>query len=46
MVQINNFSIINLLIDGSLYQYLGTVLPKGPLWCNADSLLYKDGLFD
>ena len=28
------------------YQCLGTVLPKGPLWCNADSLLYEDGLFD
>ena len=28
------------------YQRSSSVLPKGPLWCNADSLLYEDGLFD
>ena len=31
---------------GYLYQCSSTVLPKGPLWCNTDSLLYEDGLFD
>ena len=25
---------------------INSILPKGPLWCNADSLLYEDGLFD
>ena len=28
------------------YQCSSTVLPKGPLCCNADSLLHEDGLFD
>ena len=28
------------------YQCSGKVLPKGPIWCNAESLLYEDGLFD
>ena len=28
------------------YHCLGIVLPKGPLWCNADSLFIQDGLFD
>ena len=28
------------------YQCSSTVLPKGPLFCNAYSLLYEEGLFD
>ena len=34
--------------NGILY-YLhcsSTVLPKGPFWCNTDSLLYEDSLLD
>ena len=38
--------IINLFIEGSLIISGETVLPKGPLWCNADSLFYEDGLLD
>ena len=34
------------IYKGYPYQCCSTVLPKGRLWCNADSLLYEDGLFD
>ena len=32
--------IIKLIYRGQPYQCLGTVLPKGPLWCNADSIFH------
>ena len=39
----NNYGII---YRGQPYQCSSTLLPKGLLWCNTDSLLYEDGLFD
>ena len=35
-------NIIILFIEGSLIIASGTVLPKGPLWCNVDSLFFED----
>ena len=37
---------MDFIIEGSLISAQVAVLPKGPLWCNRDSVLYEDGLFD
>ena len=45
-LKVFEFNLMEFIYRRQPYLCSSTVLPKVPLWCNADSFLYEDGLFE